>query len=223
MDERGVKKSADMRWQRTERHLMAEFGRALAALPIEKITVTELARAAEINKATFYLHYRDIYDLSEAYARALANRVVDELGEDLSLFFTDPRAFVAALVGVLSADDRRSIADALGRNKLIPQFMDGLTARLDAEFQRLKPAPAGAEPEIMVSFFVHGLLGALIQHADVERAVLVQTMGDLLVALGAHGRAMAEVQATQRARKAQGAPGAQGMHDAAPAAPQKSS
>lgn len=32
---------------------------------LEKITVRELCEKAEINKSTFYTHFRDIYDLSE--------------------------------------------------------------------------------------------------------------------------------------------------------------
>lgn len=32
-------------------------------IPVHKITVTELAKKAEISKGTFYLHYLDIFDL----------------------------------------------------------------------------------------------------------------------------------------------------------------
>ncbi|EKC69722.1 TetR family HTH transcriptional regulator [human gut metagenome] len=34
--------------------------------PLEKITVKELCESARINKSTFYAHYKDIYDLSDA-------------------------------------------------------------------------------------------------------------------------------------------------------------
>ncbi len=36
-----------------------------AVKPLERITVKELCELAEISKATFYLHYKDIYDCSE--------------------------------------------------------------------------------------------------------------------------------------------------------------
>ena len=32
---------------------------------LERISVKELTQLAEVSKATFYLHYRDIYDLSD--------------------------------------------------------------------------------------------------------------------------------------------------------------
>lgn len=43
--------------------------------PIEKITVTELAKLAEINKATFYLHYSDIYSLADE----MEDEVIDDI------------------------------------------------------------------------------------------------------------------------------------------------
>ena len=180
----------DMRWQRTERHLMEEFGAALATTPLEKITVAGLARAAEINKATFYLHYRDVYDLADAYVEARAAGVVQEMGDDLASFFTDPRTFVKALVAIMDREMGNGIADTLTQNDLIPQFMNSLTRLLGERFQAIHPVPQGAEPAIVISFFVHGTLGALAQHRDADRDMLVDVVSELLVALGEHGRAL---------------------------------
>lgn len=188
-DAKEQRRRQDMRWQRTERHLMEEFGAALATTPLEKITVAGLARAAEINKATFYLHYRDVYDLADAYVEARAAGVVQEMGDDLASFFTDPRAFVKALVAIMEREMGNGIADALAQNGLIPQFMNSLTRLLGERFQAIRPVPRGAEPAIVISFFVHGTLGALVQHRDVDHAMLVDVVGELLVALEEHGKA----------------------------------
>ncbi len=55
----------DLRQQKTLCAIRNAFLQLRAHKPLEKITVKELAQAAQISKATFYLHYRDIYDLSE--------------------------------------------------------------------------------------------------------------------------------------------------------------
>jgi len=55
----------DLRVERTKRNIRSAFLALCAKKPIEKITVKELAQLANINKATFYLHYRDLYDLAE--------------------------------------------------------------------------------------------------------------------------------------------------------------
>lgn len=55
----------DLRIERTKRNIINAFIQLRARKPIEKITVKEIAELAVINKATFYLHYKDIYDLSD--------------------------------------------------------------------------------------------------------------------------------------------------------------
>ena len=55
----------DLRIERTRKCIKDAFIELRKTKPIEKITVKELAALASINKATFYSHYTDIYDLSE--------------------------------------------------------------------------------------------------------------------------------------------------------------
>lgn len=55
----------DLRTERTKRSIINAFIELRAQKPLEKITVKELSELAFINKATFYSHYHDIYDLSE--------------------------------------------------------------------------------------------------------------------------------------------------------------
>lgn len=55
----------DMRVERTRKSIGEAFLALRAKKAIEKITVKELSELAYINKATFYLHYRDLYDLAE--------------------------------------------------------------------------------------------------------------------------------------------------------------
>lgn len=66
---------------------MSAFIQLRAQKPLERITVTELCRLAEINKSTFYSHYQDIYDLSE--------QLEDELVEGILRSFGNPREVLA--------------------------------------------------------------------------------------------------------------------------------
>ena len=65
----------DLRERKTKRSLKKAFLELRATKPLEKITIKELAQSAEISKATFYLHYKDIYDLS--------NQLQDEMIQDI--------------------------------------------------------------------------------------------------------------------------------------------
>ncbi len=45
----------------------------------EKRTIKELCKEAKINKSTFYLHFDDIYSLSDAMEKDFVERIVDSV------------------------------------------------------------------------------------------------------------------------------------------------
>lgn len=55
----------DLRIERTKNSIRQAFLELRNQKPLEKITVKELAELAYINKATFYTHYHDIFDLAD--------------------------------------------------------------------------------------------------------------------------------------------------------------
>ncbi len=66
--------ATDLRVVKTEKSIRDAFIKLRAQRPVERITVKELCAEAMINKATFYLHYKDIYELSET----LENKFIEE-------------------------------------------------------------------------------------------------------------------------------------------------
>ncbi len=132
---------ADRRVRRTKQLLM----HALFALMKEKsyndITVKELCEAADINRGTFYLHYRDIYDMVEqieqdilsqfealisAHAPTSPNASPDLLISDMFRFAEENRTLYTALLdknGDLSF--LRKIKE-LSRQRLMELYADKL-------------------------------------------------------------------------------------------------
>lgn len=53
----------DRRMRRTRTQLLQALISLLETKPLNDITVTELTRIADINRATFYAHYKDVYEL----------------------------------------------------------------------------------------------------------------------------------------------------------------
>lgn len=181
----------DMRWIRTERHLLSAFGEAIETTPIEKITVTGIARAAEVNKATFYLHYRDIFDLAQAYVDQLARDTVDELG-DASALFSEPRRFVATLMNALADEENALTLEAIAKSNLIPHYMDALIANLSDALRSVRPVPDDLRSRAALSFFLHGVMGTLAQlHNNDDREELTEIIGDLVEVLMEQGNAIA--------------------------------
>lgn len=69
----------DLRERKTKRSIKNAFLQLRAQKPLERITVKELAELAEISKATFYLHYKDIYDLSSQLQNEVIQTILDDV------------------------------------------------------------------------------------------------------------------------------------------------
>ena len=69
----------DLREQKTKKSIRNAFLELRAHKPLERITVKELAELAQISKATFYLHYQDIYDLSTRMQDDVIQRVLESI------------------------------------------------------------------------------------------------------------------------------------------------
>lgn len=69
----------DLRVKKTRNSIINAFIQLRSKKPIEKISVKELSQLAMINKATFYLHYKDIYDLSDSLEEELIQNVLNSI------------------------------------------------------------------------------------------------------------------------------------------------
>lgn len=67
----------DRRIRKTEQAIQIAFAKLLTEKSMENITVKKLCETADINKSTFYLHYKDIYDCADCFR----DDIVDEFGK----------------------------------------------------------------------------------------------------------------------------------------------
>lgn len=76
----------DTRELKTRRAISNAFLALRLQKPLERITIKELCEEAEISKATFYLHYKDIYDLSDTLQQKTIVEIISHV--------TNPRDMV---------------------------------------------------------------------------------------------------------------------------------
>lgn len=76
-------KTVDRRIKNTKNAISTAFVRLLGEKPVQKITVSLLCSRAEVNRSTFYLHYRDVYELMDVLKGDLLEQI-DRLCADLS-------------------------------------------------------------------------------------------------------------------------------------------
>lgn len=84
----------DNRIKRTKRLLKQGVTKLILQKSIKKISVRELTDLVEINRGTFYLHYKDIYDLveqienelCEEFDEVLVKSLAESKGDELKVF-----------------------------------------------------------------------------------------------------------------------------------------
>lgn len=87
----------DLREKKTRRAIYNAFLKIRTTKPLEKITVKELAEEAEISKATFYLHYKDVYDLSDSLQNETIKNIIDNIEEPQSMTESPEKVFVSMI------------------------------------------------------------------------------------------------------------------------------
>lgn len=72
----------DRRVRKTKRALRTALAELITQKELRHITVQELADRADVHRATFYLHYQDVYDLYEQTVREIISSLREIISED---------------------------------------------------------------------------------------------------------------------------------------------
>lgn len=97
----------DLRVVKTRESLNQALVEKLREKPLTKITVTELCQAAQINRSTYYLHYRDPYD---QYAK-LEESLYQEFAETIDGFIQSHAHWFTDLISASRDAQTRLIED----------------------------------------------------------------------------------------------------------------
>lgn len=138
----------DARVRYTRMRIRDAFLSCLAEKPVSRITVKEICDLAEINRATFYKHYADPFDLLEKLEDEALAWLEKAIGEDI------PRQDVLRMIlGRLSSTDNpySAVASANGD----PGFAARISALFYREFrpQLAQSLPGRTEEEQTAAYF----------------------------------------------------------------------
>ncbi|WP_431814345.1 TetR/AcrR family transcriptional regulator [Limosilactobacillus portuensis] len=94
-----------MRKIRTRREIQQAIAELLLQKPFSKITVKDIVDKALINRNTFYLHYRDKYDLIEQ----ILTSMIDQADISVNDFIHQPIYFFQTIMNNTSAVSKKII------------------------------------------------------------------------------------------------------------------
>lgn len=130
----------DRRVRYTKMAIRDSFIALLEQKPIEKISVTEICKGADINRGTFYSHYSDPFELRNALANELVEAIeqrMKELGvtsltslqsfyllkehRELLKIFAGPNGDHEAIIRIISKQADEYLYDSFNRIAKLPE------------------------------------------------------------------------------------------------------
>lgn len=168
----------DLRKERTKRSIINAFIELRSKKTIEKITIKELSELAYINKATFYSHYDDIYDLSEQLETETIDMLLSNIPHPEELITNPRRAFEELAMAFLS---QSHLIDILFSGSRASVFVSKLENRLKTRIYTIHPEyKNNLERDIMLTYLIQGSFHTfLANYKHVDTARLIQIAGTI--------------------------------------------
>ncbi len=165
----------DLRVQKTRRSIINAFLELRAKKALEKITVKELCEKAEINKATFYLHFKDIYDLSDFLENEIAQKAAASIASDVPL-----KAGEMAKRMCLAYTDQQSLIDIVFSGKQAGDFVRCVEKSTTEAMYRIHPEWRGDLAwSTRLSFCIHGAFNAYLQNAPADAGAVLDLVAEM--------------------------------------------
>lgn len=154
---------------RSRRMIREAFLELIREKDIEKITVTDIVRRADLNRSTFYAHYPDIQGVVEEIEQDifLKNLRLVEATE-LQELLRDPVPFLTTLSDVLG--ENIDLFKRLGHTEHLHRRLDEFRRHLVEDIRRHPDIPAdcqgAADFSVTMHFFIGGIMNTYQQWAE---------------------------------------------------------
>lgn len=154
-------KKLNRRVQYTRNALREALVDLAAEKPLQSITVTDICARADINRSTFYLHYKDVHGL----LLEIEDDILDHIRAGIADIPLTSSAFAAALSEMRRSTRLLALFRALLGDRGDPQFVRRLQQLTFDAFQkawRINMPDADANQQLLVySFVVSGVVSLL--------------------------------------------------------------
>lgn len=167
----------DLRKQRTQKNIIDAFMNLRAKKRLEKITVTELSQLAMINKATFYQHYKDIYDLSDQLEKKAIQEILASLPHP-EYFITNPKQNAIELAQAVSSQSEQ--IDILFGDERKSVLIERLESEIKEGVKRKFPQYIDSvEKDMMLTVLIQGTFHAYYSYADQNEDYVMNVLGNI--------------------------------------------
>lgn len=176
-------KATDRRVKRTKKLLRQGLISLLMEKDINSITINELVTLVDINRGTFYLHYKDLYDLLHQIEDDLMSELtgilneynIDGMKDENKLFFVDILKFIkenADLVLLLLSQN----GDLAFLNKLKKAVEENCFQNLKQLYQHANPYSYA----VFTAYSVSGSIGVIQLWLENGHSESIESLASIL-------------------------------------------
>ena len=152
-------KKIDRRVIRTRKAIMRAFDKLISDPHVHKITVSAIAREADIDRKTFYLHYKSVDELAACKAEELLGRILAKLkAEPNCRTFEDCVRVILAEVNTIFTSDTEvyaNVAKRLSSDESLERLQQALGPALADSGFNPEWAASGTS-HLRLQFFIAG-------------------------------------------------------------------
>ena len=168
----------DRRIVRSRNAILSAFERLLMEKPLADITVSAIAREANVDRKTFYVHFGTVDGLLDAIAVDVVEMIVDSVEKTLASMDgdTNERALGAAVCNNLVLNRQ------LIENIPLDDFMARLRAPLEHEIAERNLLPQGLKDEMFdyyLAFLLSGIIGIYRTWALSDGSVPIERVSEV--------------------------------------------
>lgn len=173
--------------EQTRANLTAAFWGLYLVKPIEKITIREITDRAGYNRATFYLYFRDVYDLLEQLEEEVLGQVralvENRLLRAETLDFSEHMGFIIELAQRFEGFMPHLIATDPTFGVRLKAIIAPLLDRFILSDERLEPR----EQNVLREYYLSGILGAMNAWMAEDDRMPIGRLIELIVAAAMPG------------------------------------
>lgn len=169
----------DLRIIKTKQNIKEAFFDLCKIKAIDKITIKELSLKAQINKATFYLHYKDIYDLADQMMDEIIEKRIQELDNYAIYFFTDQVSFLNHFIDSFNKD-RKTMAMLIKNNNYGYRTFQRTNKLIKDKIYSVNNAKKTLESEIALDIIFNSLFSLIPIYMDKNRNEAIKVMASFI-------------------------------------------
>ena len=178
----------DRRIVRSRNAILSAFERLLMEKPLADITVSAIAREANVDRKTFYVHFGTVDGLLDAIAVDVVEMIVDSVEKTLASMDGDTNERVLGAAATFFKTVNEALCNNLVLNRQLIEniplddFMARLRAPLEHEIAERDLLPHGLKDEMFdyyLAFLLSGIIGIYRTWALSDDSVPIERVSEV--------------------------------------------